>query len=76
MLQKITEATAEGTLYSRDWDTEPLFPLPDIGTVNNECVSPLSFVSVSCYFENLLSLEIYYVCCCFICIPFVATFCS
>ncbi|XP_021722302.1 SAC3 family protein A-like isoform X1 [Chenopodium quinoa] len=36
MKEIITKATADGTLYSRDWDIEPLFPLPDTSTVNNE----------------------------------------
>ncbi|KAL2896411.1 SAC3 family protein A [Bienertia sinuspersici] len=36
MKEIITKATADGTLYSRDWDIEPFFPLPDTSTVNNE----------------------------------------
>ncbi|KNA25782.1 hypothetical protein SOVF_003800 isoform A [Spinacia oleracea] len=36
MKEIITKATADGTLYSRDWDTEPLFPLPDTSTLNIE----------------------------------------
>ncbi|XP_010669752.2 SAC3 family protein A isoform X2 [Beta vulgaris subsp. vulgaris] len=49
MKEKITEATAEGTLYSRDWDTEPLFPLPDIGTVNNDGQSVAPVMSLSTF---------------------------
>ncbi|EEF37328.1 leukocyte receptor cluster (lrc) member, putative [Ricinus communis] len=29
MKEVITKATADGTLHTRDWDTEPLFPLPN-----------------------------------------------
>ncbi|CAO2826183.1 unnamed protein product [Amaranthus hypochondriacus] len=36
MKEIITKATTDGTLYSRDWDTEPLFQLPDTSLVNNE----------------------------------------
>ncbi|XAR56128.1 hypothetical protein NMG60_11036477 [Bertholletia excelsa] len=32
MKEIITKATADGTLYTRDWDTEPLFPLPSAET--------------------------------------------
>lgn len=28
MKEIITKATADGTLHTRDWDTEPLFPMP------------------------------------------------
>lgn len=42
IFQIITKATTDGTLYSRDWDTEPLFQLPDTSLVNNECVSSLA----------------------------------
>lgn len=51
ILQIITKATADGTLYSRDWDTEPLFPLPDTSTLNIECVSLLSLGFTSCNFD-------------------------
>ncbi|EPS64503.1 hypothetical protein M569_10278, partial [Genlisea aurea] len=30
----ITKATADGTLHTKDWDVEPLFPLPNDDTVN------------------------------------------
>ncbi|XP_011091492.1 SAC3 family protein A isoform X1 [Sesamum indicum] len=30
----ITKATADGTLYTKDWDTEPLFPLPTTDAFN------------------------------------------
>ncbi|XP_043701019.1 SAC3 family protein A-like isoform X7 [Telopea speciosissima] len=36
MLKMITKASADGTLFTRDWDTEPLFPLPDVDTVNKD----------------------------------------
>ncbi|KAL9226999.1 hypothetical protein vseg_002748 [Gypsophila vaccaria] len=42
----ITKATDDGTLHSRDWDTEPLFPLPDTSTVNND-QSATPFMSLS-----------------------------
>lgn len=37
--QMITKATADGTLYTRDWDMEPLFPLPNGNDVNKEYLS-------------------------------------
>ncbi|XP_042511415.1 SAC3 family protein A-like isoform X2 [Macadamia integrifolia] len=36
MKEMITKASADGTLYTRDWDTEPLFPLPDMHVVNKD----------------------------------------
>ncbi|XP_043693066.1 SAC3 family protein A-like isoform X2 [Telopea speciosissima] len=36
MKEMITKASADGTLYTRDWDTEPLFPLPDMHMVNKD----------------------------------------
>ncbi|KAL2526125.1 SAC3/GANP/Nin1/mts3/eIF-3 p25 family [Abeliophyllum distichum] len=45
MKEVITKATAEGTLYTRDWDTEPLFPLPDADAVNNEDAQFLTPIS-------------------------------
>ncbi|XP_073017293.1 SAC3 family protein A [Primulina eburnea] len=38
MKELITKATADGTLYAKDWDTEPVLPLPNAGTVNKEDV--------------------------------------
>ncbi|CAK9155090.1 unnamed protein product [Ilex paraguariensis] len=40
----ITRATADGTLYTRDWDTEPLFPLPNLDGVHKDSVfsTPIS----------------------------------
>lgn len=38
----ITKATADGTLYTRDWDIEPLFPLPDADAINNNIESSIS----------------------------------
>ncbi|TXG49644.1 hypothetical protein EZV62_025519 [Acer yangbiense] len=35
----ITTATADGTLCTRDWDTEPLFPLPNTDMVNKHLQS-------------------------------------
>ncbi|XP_043814526.1 SAC3 family protein A isoform X2 [Manihot esculenta] len=32
----ITKATADGTLHTRNWDTEPLFPLPNPDFANKE----------------------------------------
>ena len=50
----ITKATADGTLYTRDWDIEPLFPLPNADAVNKEysLTFSLSLVSwlVFCFF--------------------------
>ncbi|XP_050385646.1 SAC3 family protein A isoform X2 [Argentina anserina] len=36
MKEIITKATADNTLYTRDWDTEPLFPLPNEAATNKE----------------------------------------
>ncbi|KAL5800137.1 hypothetical protein ACOSQ4_033021 [Xanthoceras sorbifolium] len=39
----ITKATLDGTLYTRDWDTEPLFPLPNADMVNKDLqTTPIS----------------------------------
>ncbi|XP_073146315.1 SAC3 family protein A [Henckelia pumila] len=38
MKELITKATADGTLYTKDWDTEPILPLPNADTVNKEAV--------------------------------------
>ncbi|XP_074276284.1 SAC3 family protein A isoform X1 [Silene latifolia] len=47
MKEIITKATDDGTLHSRDWDTQPLFPLPDTSTVNNEqSASPFTSLSM------------------------------
>lgn len=35
----ITKATADGTLYTCDWDMEPLFPLPNLDDANKEYLS-------------------------------------
>lgn len=49
----ITSATADGTLYTRDWDTEPLFPLPSADETNKvyACV-----VCTYCPANSFLSL--------------------
>nr|XP_023904021.1 SAC3 family protein A isoform X1 [Quercus suber] len=36
MKEMFTKATADGTLYTRDWDIEPLFPLPNVDAVNKD----------------------------------------
>ncbi|GAB2276684.1 hypothetical protein Dimus_011400 [Dionaea muscipula] len=36
MKEMITKATADDSLHTRDWDTEPLFPLPDTSAANEE----------------------------------------
>ncbi|XP_075502698.1 SAC3 family protein A-like isoform X4 [Primulina tabacum] len=36
MKELITKATADGTLYTKDWDTEPILPPPNADTVNKE----------------------------------------
>jgi hypothetical protein len=43
----LTKATADGTLYKRDWDIEPLFPLPNADAVNKEYSLSLS-LSLTC----------------------------
>lgn len=40
----ITKASTDGTLSTRDWDTEPLFPLPNIDTNNNDSSPSLSLM--------------------------------
>ncbi|XP_059628206.1 SAC3 family protein A isoform X2 [Cornus florida] len=45
MKEVITKATADGTLYIRDWDTEPLFPLPNADVADKDglqCSTPVS----------------------------------
>ncbi|KAI7756091.1 hypothetical protein M8C21_006506 [Ambrosia artemisiifolia] len=36
----ITKASTDGTLSTRDWDTEPLFPLPNTDLINNDSTTP------------------------------------
>ncbi|XP_070058168.1 SAC3 family protein A isoform X2 [Nicotiana tomentosiformis] len=36
MKEVIKKATADGTLHTRDWDTEPLFPMPSVDADNKE----------------------------------------
>ncbi|KAK7310285.1 hypothetical protein RJT34_07698 [Clitoria ternatea] len=36
MKEMITKATADGTLNTRNWDMEPLFPMPDEDVVNKD----------------------------------------
>ncbi|KAK8467289.1 hypothetical protein PHAVU_007G008100 [Phaseolus vulgaris] len=36
MKEMITKATADGTLNTRNWDMEPLFPMPDADVVNKD----------------------------------------
>lgn len=36
MKEIITKATADGTLHTRDWDTEPLFPMPSVDADKKE----------------------------------------
>jgi hypothetical protein len=48
MKDVITKATADGTLYIRDWDTEPLFPMPQGNMLSNtvsQGSSPISSLS-------------------------------
>ncbi|CAK9315155.1 unnamed protein product [Citrullus colocynthis] len=48
--EMITKATADGTLYTKDWDVEPLFPLPSADAVNSDNLqvsTPLSSLSKS-----------------------------
>ncbi|CAI9091514.1 OLC1v1026570C1 [Oldenlandia corymbosa var. corymbosa] len=46
MKEIIKKATADGTLHTRDWDTEPLFPLPNADTPN-QGVLPFSSPAAS-----------------------------
>ncbi|WVY92503.1 hypothetical protein V8G54_031591 [Vigna mungo] len=45
MKEMITKATADGTLNTRNWDMEPLFPMPDADVINKD--SSLSSVQDS-----------------------------
>ncbi|KAI9128238.1 hypothetical protein K1719_001231 [Acacia pycnantha] len=36
ILKIITKATADGTLHTKNWEIEPLFPIPDVDAVNKE----------------------------------------
>ncbi|XP_047165856.1 SAC3 family protein A isoform X6 [Vigna umbellata] len=36
ILKMITKATADGTLNTRNWDMEPLFPMPDADVINKD----------------------------------------
>ncbi|CAN6565691.1 unnamed protein product [Malus baccata var. baccata] len=45
MKEIITKATADGTLYTQDWDTEPLFPLPNEDAVNKDGLHSSNLVS-------------------------------
>ncbi|KAG4398173.1 hypothetical protein GLYMA_10G292300v4 [Glycine max] len=44
MKEMITKATADGTLNTRNWDMEPLFPMPDADVINKDisCSSSMS----------------------------------
>lgn len=43
----ITNATADGTLYTKNWEIEPLFPMPDAVGVNKEYdLYPLAFLGL------------------------------
>ncbi|KAL2323874.1 hypothetical protein Fmac_022932 [Flemingia macrophylla] len=39
MKEMITKATADGTLNTRNWDMEPLFPMPDADVINKDSLS-------------------------------------
>ncbi|XP_051121214.1 SAC3 family protein A [Andrographis paniculata] len=45
----ITKAREDGTLHTRDWDTEPLFPMPNINEDNNQ---DTAFSLPSTYVKN------------------------
>ncbi|KAG8645159.1 SAC3 family protein A isoform X2 [Manihot esculenta] len=45
ILKIITKATADDTLHTRDWDTEPLFPLPNPDFANKESSQSLTHVA-------------------------------
>ncbi|OVA09971.1 SAC3/GANP/Nin1/mts3/eIF-3 p25 [Macleaya cordata] len=49
MKEMITKASSDGTLFTKDWDTEPLFPLPDTDATNNELQSSTAVSSLSKY---------------------------
>ncbi|KAL8533374.1 hypothetical protein ACS0TY_009673 [Phlomoides rotata] len=38
MKEVITKATADGTLYTKDWDIEPLFPMPNTDAVDKDSI--------------------------------------
>ncbi|WOG86393.1 hypothetical protein DCAR_0205596 [Daucus carota subsp. sativus] len=45
MKEVITKATADGTLYTRNWDMEPLFPLPSADGVTTEALQSSALIS-------------------------------
>eukprot|EP00250_Pteridium_aquilinum_P020939 c24992_g1_i2 orf=676-3387(-) len=46
MKEMITTASSDGSLFTKNWDTEPLFPLPSVAsTSTNEGVQGLNIVS-------------------------------
>ncbi|XP_062154759.1 SAC3 family protein A isoform X2 [Alnus glutinosa] len=47
--EMLTKATADGTLYTRDWDIEPLFPLPNVDAVNKDFQSSTPGLSLPKY---------------------------
>ncbi|CAN4105901.1 unnamed protein product [Withania somnifera] len=47
MKEIITKATADRTLHARDWDTEPLFPMPNVDADKKERVIFSALVSSS-----------------------------
>ncbi|KAF3972591.1 hypothetical protein CMV_003914 [Castanea mollissima] len=47
--EMITKATADGTLYTRNWDTEPLFSLPNVDAVNKDLQSSTPGLSLPKY---------------------------
>ncbi|XP_057981811.1 SAC3 family protein A [Malania oleifera] len=49
MKEVITKATADGTLYTRDWDIEPLFPLPNSDPINKDSPSSTPASSLTKY---------------------------
>ncbi|XP_062092766.1 SAC3 family protein A isoform X2 [Humulus lupulus] len=46
LLKMITNARADGTLYTRNWDVEPLFPMPIADAVKQGIVQTLTPVSL------------------------------
>ncbi|XP_026415385.1 SAC3 family protein A-like isoform X1 [Papaver somniferum] len=39
MKEMITRTSSDGTLFTKDWDTEPLFPLPEMAAMSKELQS-------------------------------------
>ncbi|KAI3965027.1 hypothetical protein MKX01_013958 [Papaver californicum] len=49
MKEMITRTSSDGTLFTKDWDTEPLFPLPEMDAMSKELQSSSAVSSLPKY---------------------------